>query len=103
MFGGAALSAWLALLLLWLALGWLLDEELNTALSFPIVGVLWAVAAFILQRSAGWSLERLRGLPQTRQTIKEDVEWANTRRAEAKHRDDTREPRRDGREGRGDR
>ncbi len=78
MFGGAALSAWLALLLLSLALGWLLDEELNTALSFAIVGVLWAVAAFILQRSARSSLERLRGLPQTRQTIKEDVEWAKT-------------------------
>ncbi|RPI11110.1 MAG: phage holin family protein, partial [Actinobacteria bacterium] len=32
-FGAAAVSGWLALLLLSLALAWLLDQELNTALS----------------------------------------------------------------------
>lgn len=73
---GAALSGWLALLLLSLALAWLLDQELNTALSFAIVGALWALAAFILQVSARAALEGLRGLPKTRQTIKEDLEWA---------------------------
>jgi uncharacterized membrane protein YqjE len=75
-FGGAAVAGWLALLLLSLALAWLLDQGLNTALSFAIVGVLWAVAAFVFQRTGRNKLARVRGLPQTKETIKEDVEWA---------------------------
>ena len=58
------------------ALAWLLAQALNTALSFAIVGVLWVIAAFILQRSGRSRMSRLRGLPETRETIKEDVEWA---------------------------
>ncbi len=76
MFGGAALAGWLALMMLSLALAWLLDQALNTALSFAIVGVLWAVAAFIMQRSGRSKLSELQGLPETQETIKEDVEWA---------------------------
>ena len=79
--GGAALAGWLGLLLLSLALAWLLDQELNTALSFAIVGVLWAIAAVILLGSARAALDRLRGLPKTRQTIKEDLEWARAQKS----------------------
>ena len=74
--GGAALAGWLALVLLSLALAWLLDQELNRALSFAIVGGLWTVAALILLGSARGARDRLRGLPTTRQTNKEDLEWA---------------------------
>jgi uncharacterized membrane protein YqjE len=80
MFGGAALAAWLALVLLSLAAAWLLDDALNRALSFAIVGVLWAIAAFVLQRSARNKLSALRGLSNTKQTIKEDVEWAKAQK-----------------------
>ncbi len=76
MFGGAALAGWLALVMLSLALAWVLDQALNRALSFAIVGVVWAIAAFILQRGGRTRMSRLRGLPETRETIKEDVEWA---------------------------
>ncbi len=76
MLGGAALAGWLALVMLSFALAWLLAQALNTALSFAIVGVLWVIAAFILQRSGRSRMSRLRGLPETRETIKEDVEWA---------------------------
>ncbi len=76
MLGGAALAGWLALVMLSFALAWVLDQALNTALSFAIVGVVWAFAAFILQRSGRSRMSRLRGLPETRETIKEDVEWA---------------------------
>jgi uncharacterized membrane protein YqjE len=79
--GGAALAGWLGLLLLSLALAWLLDQELDTALSFAIVGVLWAIAAVILLGSARAALDRLRGLPKTRQTIKEDLEWARAQKS----------------------
>jgi hypothetical protein len=76
MFGGAALAGWLALVLLSFALAWLLDDVINRALSFAIVGAAWAIAAFALQSAARKKLSALRGLSQTRQTIKEDVQWA---------------------------
>jgi hypothetical protein len=79
--GGAALAGWMGLMLLSLALAWLLDEALNRALSFAIVGVLWAIAALILQGGARSALEGLRGLPKTRQTIKEDLEWAKAQKS----------------------
>jgi hypothetical protein len=81
LFGGAAVAAWMALLLLSLALAWLLDQELNRPLSFAIVGVVWLIAAFIFQRVARSMLERLRGLPQTTQTIKEDITWAKAQKS----------------------
>ena len=81
MLGGAGLAAWLALLLLSLALAWLLDQAINTALAFAIVGVLWAVAGIILQRSGRAALAGVRGLPTTRDTIKEDVEWAKAQKS----------------------
>jgi hypothetical protein len=81
MLGGAGLAAWLALLLLSLALAWLLDQAMNTALAFAIVGVVWAVAALILQRSGRAALAGVRGLPTTRDTIKEDVEWAKAQKS----------------------
>ena len=80
MFGGAALAGWLALLMLSLAAAWILDDEfdLDRALSFAIVGAVWTIAAIILQRVGRTRLARVRGLPQTKATIKEDVEWAKT-------------------------
>jgi type VI protein secretion system component VasK len=81
MFGGAALAAWLALVLLSLAAAWLLDDALNRSLSFAIVGLLWAIAAFVLQRTARSKLSALRGLSDTKQTIKEDVEWAKAQKS----------------------
>lgn len=81
MLGGAALAGWMTALLLSLALAWLLDQAMNTALAFAIVGVLWAVAALILQRAGRATLARVRGLPTTRDTIKEDVEWAKAQKS----------------------
>ncbi len=81
MFGGAGLAGWMTALLLSLALAWLLDQAMNTALAFAIVGVLWAVAALILLRAGRKTLTRVRGLPTTRDTIKEDVEWAKAQKS----------------------
>jgi uncharacterized membrane protein YqjE len=76
--GGAAVAGWLALLMLSLALAWLLDDEaeLDRAVSFVIVGALWVIGAIILQAVGRNRLAKVRGLPQTKATIKEDVEWA---------------------------
>jgi Putative Actinobacterial Holin-X, holin superfamily III len=78
MFGGAAVAGWLALLMLSLTLAWLLDDEaeLDRAVSFVIVGALWVVVAIILQAVGRSRLAKVRGLPTTKATIKEDVEWA---------------------------
>ena len=78
LFGGAALAGWLAVLMLSLALAWLLDDEveLDRALSFAIVGAAWVVGAIVLQAVGRKRLAMIRGLPQTKATIKEDVEWA---------------------------
>jgi hypothetical protein len=81
MFGGAALAGWMAVLLLSLALAWLLDQAMNTALAFAIVGVVWAIAAFILLRAGRSAFAGVRGLPTTRDTIKEDVEWAKAQKS----------------------
>ena len=74
--GVAALAAWLALVMLSLALAWLLDQGLNTALSFAIVGLLWAIAAAVLVTTGRRKLAALTALPQTTETIKEDIAWA---------------------------
>jgi hypothetical protein len=81
MLGGAALAGWMAVLLLSLALAWLLDQAMNTALAFAIVGAVWAVAASILQRAGRNAFADVRGLPTTRDTIKEDVEWAKAQKS----------------------
>ena len=61
-----------------LALAWLLDDELgwDRALSFAIIGVLWVLGAFVMQAVGRSRLARVRGLPQTKESLKEDVQWA---------------------------
>jgi len=81
MFAGAGLAGWLALLFLSLALAWLLDQAMNTALAFAIVGVLWAVAALILVTKGKKDIKSVSALPTTKQTLKEDVEWAKQQKS----------------------
>jgi hypothetical protein len=76
--GGAAIAGLLALVLLSMALAWLLDQGLNRASAFAIVGGIWTLLALVLQRTGRARLARVHGLPNTRETIKEDIEWATT-------------------------
>lgn len=79
MFGAAGLAGWMAVLFISLAAAWLLDQAINTALSFAIVGVVWAVAALVLMRAGRRKLSEVNPLPETKETLKEDVEWAKAR------------------------
>ena len=79
MFGAAGLAGWLAVLFISLAAAWLLDQAINTALSFAIVGVVWAVVAVVLMRVGRRKLSEVNPLPETKETLKEDVEWARAR------------------------
>jgi len=80
MFGAAGLGAWLALLFLSLALAWLLDQAMNTALAFAIVGVVWAIVAAVLLSIGKREMKAVRPLPVTAQTLKEDAEWAHNQK-----------------------
>jgi uncharacterized membrane protein YqjE len=81
MLGAAGLAGWLALIMFSFALAWLLDQALNTALSFLIVGALWAVAAAALASTGRRRLKTVEALPQTQETLKEDVAWAKAQKS----------------------
>ncbi len=76
MFAAAGIGGWLALLFLSLAAAWLIDQALNTALSFAIVGVVWAVVAAVLMSAGKKQMAAVEPLPETVQSLKEDAEWA---------------------------
>jgi putative superfamily III holin-X len=81
MFAGAGLAAWMALLFVSLAAAWLLDQALNTALAFLIVGLVWVVIAALAAQTGKRRLKTVEPLPTTVQTIKEDVEWARQQKS----------------------
>jgi len=81
MFAGAGVAAWMALLFVSLALAWLLDQAMNTALAFLLVGLIWVVAAAVLALVGKSRIKSAEPLPTTVQTIKEDVEWAKQQKS----------------------
>ena len=81
MLGAAGLAGWMAVLMISLALAWLLDQALNTALSFAIVAVIWAIAMAVLLSDRTRRLREVQPLPQTKESIKEDVEWARAQKS----------------------
>jgi len=80
MFAGAGVAGLLTLTLLSFALAWWIDQELNTAVSFLIVGVIWAVVGFVMMTAARKKLKDVEVLPTTKETIKEDLEWAKAQK-----------------------
>jgi len=81
MLAGAAVAALLAAMLLSFALAWVLDQGINRALAFLIVGVLWAGVAAVLMAAGRKRMKAIETLPQTRETVKEDVEWAKAQKS----------------------
>ncbi len=80
-FATAAIAGLLALLFLSYALAWLLDQWINRAFSFLIVAVLWAVIAMIGVRAGRARARSIEPVPQTVNTLKEDVEWIRQQKA----------------------
>ena len=76
MLTGAGVSAYMALALASLALAWLLDDVMPRPLAFIIVAAIWIIVAGALYASGRRQLETLRFPPQTKGSLKEDVEWA---------------------------
>jgi len=81
MFAGAGLAGWLAVLFASFALAWLLDQAMNTALAFLIVAVLWGIVALVLVSSAKKKAKQIKPLPETTETLKEDLEWLKAQKS----------------------
>jgi hypothetical protein len=81
MLTGGGLAAYLAVALLSFAAAWGLSEAMPTGFAFLIVGVIWAVVAGALMLTGRNQLRTVHPVPeQTKETIKEDVEWAKQQR-----------------------
>jgi uncharacterized membrane protein YqjE len=77
----AGVAGLLALIMLSDSLARLLNEWMDDALAWAIVGVVWAIVAAVLLTNAKKQMQDLRGLPETKTTLKEDVEWARAQRS----------------------
>ncbi len=80
MYAGAGVAGLLTLTLLSFALAWLIDQKLNSAVSFLIVGVIWAIVGYVMMTAARKKLKDVEVLPNTKETIKEDLEWAKAQK-----------------------
>ena len=82
MFGGGAVAGYFALLFVSLALAWLLDQAMNTALAFFIVGALYGIAAAVLISRGREQMKQVDPVPrQTVETLKEDAEWVKAQKS----------------------
>jgi uncharacterized membrane protein YqjE len=79
--GGAGVSGLLALIFLSGALVYLLDSWIPRELAFLIVGLVWAVIGAVLALSGRKAIRSMNPqLPETQQTLKEDVAWARAQK-----------------------
>ena len=80
-FATAAIAGFLTLLFLSSALAWLLDQWINRAVSFLIVALLWGIVAMIGIHTGQRRAHTIGPVPETVQTLKEDVEWIKQQKA----------------------
>ena len=77
MLGGAGFAGWFVLLFLSLAMTFLLDNWLPIEVAALITAGVWAVIAAVLALVGRKELQEANPqLPQTQETLKEDVQWA---------------------------
>ena len=82
MFGAGAVTGYFALLFASLALAWLLDQVMPTALAFFLVAVLYGVAAAVLISRGRTEMKQVDPVPhQTVETLKEDVQWVKAQKS----------------------
>jgi len=82
MLGGAGFAGWFVLLFLSLALTFLLDNWLPIEVAALITAGIWGVIAAVLAVIGRKELQEANPqLPQTQQTLKEDVQWARAQKS----------------------
>lgn len=77
---GGAMAATYALLMLSLAAAWGLAEVVDAGWAFLIVGIVWASVATGMALAGKGRLAEVRAVPETKQTVQEDVQWAKEQR-----------------------
>jgi nitrate/nitrite transporter NarK len=81
MYGGAGFAGYLAAVMISFAIALLLDLTMATWLAFLIVGIIYAIVAYVLFKQGQQRAKRINPVPeQTVETIKEDIEWVKTRK-----------------------
>ena len=81
-FGAGAVLGYLAVVLLAFAAAWGLAAVLPTGIAFLIVGAVLGIGAALAFLAGRKRLEHFHPVPQeTVETLKEDVEWAKTRKS----------------------
>jgi uncharacterized membrane protein YqjE len=82
MLGGAGFAGWFVLLFLSLAMTFLLDNWLPIEVAALITAGVWAVIAAALALVGRKELQEANTqLPQTQETLKEDVQWAKAQKS----------------------
>ena len=82
MFGGAGVAGLLTLIFLSLAATYLLDNWMPVELAAFIVAAVWGIAAAVLAARGRKEVKDANPqLPTTRQTLKEDVQWAREQKS----------------------
>ena len=82
MLGGAGFAGWFVLLFLSLAMTFLLDNWLPIEVAALITAGVWAVIAAVLALVGRKELQEANPqLPQTQETLKEDVQWARAQKS----------------------
>jgi len=76
MLGGAGFAGYLAILFVSFAVVSGLAEIMPAGWAFLIVGVLYALATLVLALQGRDRLKTVEPLPETTETIQEDVQWA---------------------------
>lgn len=71
LYGGAAVAGYLAILFLSIAAWWGLGFLIGLAWSAVVVAVIWAIVAGVLFFAGKSEFDRVKGMPQTVDTIKE--------------------------------
>ena len=77
MLAGAAVSGFFLLMFLSLALMWALGSVMHLGWAAVIVAVLWGIAVAVLAMMGKKHLDKIKGLPQTQQTLQEIPETLN--------------------------
>jgi len=82
MLTGGAFAAYLAILLLSFAAAWGLASVMPTGWAFFIVAVVWGIVAAVLLMSGKKELSTVQPVPpNTKASLKEDVEWARQQKS----------------------
>ena len=76
MYGGAGFAGYMVALFATVALMAALASVMPWGWAALIVAVLWAVVGLVLYTRGKSEMRRVQGMPRTKETLKEDAEWA---------------------------